>query len=352
MEGLAMAKNKTGRSSTLLWAGIAVIILLLGAGSALFYIDRGNLGAIPGVAFVRGLLGGLASTVQDAVKSDPGPAGPGVRTHMVREGENLWAIARKGKLVDSPWEWRTIVAQNRDKIDYAFISEETGAWKVILEKGQELRVKKEPPAKWEGPVEKKYTLQLMSAPGNRGADAVKIVRKVLKGGNFAYFYRVQVAGKPVYRIRAGFFDTKKQAERAGQLIHRRHASGKLFPGSFFVVVPSDRELRGELFDFGIQRTRPWVVELPRRSSHGEAMEMLKQVGSVEKFSYIAQRREKNTGLYSYRIRVGFFASEARAQAFLAGRGSGGVWGGARTVVLTDFAEALPGQSMKMKAPRT
>ena len=189
MEGLAMA---TGRRipSFVLWGGLGVAILLLGVGSALFYFNRSQQdnGLASGLA---NLFGSLTSTDEQKMEAEQAP----LRTYTVQDGDNLWAIARKGELVDNPWEWRNIVVQNKDKIDYAFVSQDTGDWKVMVETGQTLEVRAPPPPDPNAPVKKKFALQLLSAPETHMNRALKIVKMLLSDGYYAYLYRIEIKGQ-------------------------------------------------------------------------------------------------------------------------------------------------------------
>lgn len=336
-------------SFTLLWVVISALLLVVGAASALVVIDPSLVSLITGGGPPRAA---VAPAPQPPPPAAVEPATPGARSYRVREGENLWAIARKSGLVDSPWEWRTIVNQNRSQIDYAFIAENSGDWKVIVEKGRRLTVGPEPPRAAVGPVRKKFALQLISVPAARRDRAVEIVQALLNGGTFAYFYGAEVAGQAVYRVRAGFFENRRAAQAAGDRIREQARKEPLLPRHSFVVVPSDRELRGDLFEFGIQRTKPWVLEFPARETHREAVTALKQIAAPETFPYIAQKRDGKTGEFSYHVRVGYFRSRALADAFRAGHQAQREWHAARAVSLNGFSEALPGQNMKMKPPRS
>ena len=215
--------------SSVLWGGLGIAILLLGVGSALFYFSRSQdeSGTASGLA---GLFKRFTSKVSDIVSGDSEPSsymGPS-RTYTVQDGDNLWAIARKGELVDNPWEWRNIVVQNKDKIEYAFVSQDTGDWKVMVEKGQTLEVRAPRPPDPNKPVKKKLALQLLSAPESHMARALKIVKMLLNDGYYAYLYRIEVKGQQYYRVRVGFFANKGAAERTGAEINERYKDKKIF----------------------------------------------------------------------------------------------------------------------------
>lgn len=354
--------NRRMIPSSVLWGGLGVVILLLGVGSALFYFSRSQdeSGTASGLA---GLFKKLTSGVSDLVSSEPeqeqeddrGPA----RTYTVQDGDNLWAIARKGELVDNPWEWRNIVIQNKDKIEYAFVSQDTGHWKVMMEKGQTLEVRAPRAPDPDKPVKKKLALQLLSAPESNLNQALKIVKMLLGDGYYAYLYRIEIKGQQYYRVRVGFFESRYDADRAGADINERYKDKKIFRDPFMVFLPSFREMRGERLDFGVQKTKPWIIDFPQRGTHERALEDLKKVSPMAEFAYIAQKHDKLSGVYVYRTRVGYFSTESDARAIIrshakngteALRGKGTLWNKAVVTSVAGFQESLPGQQMKVGDP--
>lgn len=332
--------------AVLLWSGVGAAALLAGLAVAWYFLVRPE-GAREG---------GPLRIVKDflpAGKVAPEKAAPPVvaaeRSHTVKAGENLWAIARKGDLVSNSWEWRTILVQNRDKISYAFISEEEGAWKVMVDEGKVLTVR--PPAySPDGVTGKQYAVQVLTVPDTRLRHAVEVVKTLLADGQYAYLYRRDFGGKSWYRIRAGFFATAEEAAEAGETILARYADRKLFK-EYWVTVPSQRERRGELIDYGAQRVKPWVVELPERETQGKALEDLRAISAQADFAYISQRKDEASGKYAYRTRVGFFGSETGAKDFIAKHGGRiPLLADAKAVNVTGFEEALPGQNFKLGKP--
>ena len=106
-----------------------------------------------------------------------------------------------------------------------------------------------------------------------------------------------------------------------------------------------------MIDFGAQQVKPWVVQLPERDSHGKALEDLRVLSPESDFVYISQRRDKDSGKFAYRTRVGFFTDEQKANDFIAQKsGPLPLLGEAQAVKLENFEEALPGQNLKLSKP--
>jgi hypothetical protein len=332
----------------LLWGGVGVVSVLLGLAVAWYFlVSPGGSGEGGPLRIVKDFLPSGKPATDKGGK--PG-AVPGVeQRHTVKSGENLWSIAKQGDLVSNPWEWRTILVQNKDKISYAFISEEDGAWKVMVDEGKELKVRS-PGYNPDGVTGKHYAVQVLTVPQSRLKYATEVVKSLLSDGQYAYLYRRDFGGKSWYRIRAGFFATPEEAQEAGEYILARHADKKMFK-EYWVTLPSQRELRGELIEFGAQQVKPWVVELPERDTQGKALEDLRALSTETDFVYISQRKDKDSGKFAYRTRIGFFGSEKTAQDFIAKK-KGGIAlvaeGKARKV--ETFEETLPGQNLRLGKP--
>lgn len=346
-----MATRRSGRARAwLLWGGLSLVVLLLGMGAGLYFL------APPGV-LEHYLAGGPFRPSGVQREMAPGPEretpAPGARRYRVAEGDTLWAIARSGKLVDSPWEWRTILVQNRDKIDYAFVSQETGEWKIAVETGRELTVQPEAGPPRRGSEGEKYAIQLLSLPGDRLGQALDVVKFLLAAGHYAYLYRTEVDGEQVYRIRAGFYESRHHARKAAEHLLAQDAPDVL-TREYWVVKPSQAELRGEHLEFGALRTHPWVIELPPRGTHGEALRDFRRASGLAEFVYIAQRASatpESGARYVYHTRLGFFATEDAAYEVLeANRDEVPQLADARIVTVDNFAEALPGQQLQTQAP--
>lgn len=337
----------------LIAVGGTVLVAVLAAGVVVYLVRTGRIGSVSRLIVVKDFgpesKGGGARPGQGPAQA--GAPAPGEEhTYTVKPGENLWKIAKEGTLVSSPWEWRTILVQNKDKIQYAFLSEEDGGWKVILDEGQQLKVKGGVSAALpdgQGKVGPQYAVQLLTVPEDRMERGMRIVRLLITDGYFAYLYRHEEQGKRFFRIRVGFYGTEDEAKQAGQALIARY--GKLFR-EYWAMRPSDEELKGQHLDFGVQQSRPWVVELPQRDSHHDALEDLRKVVGASEFAYISQKRDgtASPAHYIYRTRIGFFASEEDARTFVAAhKGSAPLLSDGRPVRVDNFLEAFPGQNIKM-----
>ena len=370
----AKAKGKAKRkgSSTLLWSLLGLVILMAGVVSALYYINRERIQTDTRLKVIKDFVAKVDQTIQkgkSTVSSTiqqgksltqrvTGPVAGGIesalgggRTYTVKAGDNLWHIARESGLVDNPWQWRTILLQNRDKIEWAFINDKEQDWKVMIAKGQQLTVKPDGQPHVEVSGEKKFAFQLASMNERQLKRGEFVVRTLMKDGYYAYLYRVEVKGQTFYRIRSGFYDSEAKAKAIGEEIRQRYTKQNFFPDALLVQQPTKAEQRGEGLVFGAQLANPWVVELRDRDTHAEAVADLHKVRRVGDFAYIWQTQDELKKRFVYRVRIGFFGSEESAKKLIQGK-SGEPWSDARTIKIDKFEETLPGQPMYLGGMRS
>jgi LysM repeat protein len=333
------------------WAIVIALALLLAGAIAWYYF----IGRVPSESAGRLSVSKDIGEAQRAPPKPVAPPPPAELTHTVKAGESLWSIAKEGELVGSAWEWRTILVQNRDKIQYTFLSEDDGGWKVMVAEGQQLKVKRDSPPTLpdgQGSPDRRFAVQVLTVPDTGLERAVGLVRMLLADGQYAYLYRKEDEGKRWFRIRVGFFRSEDEARQAGQALLARYAERKVFK-EFWVMRPSELELKGGHLDYGVQQAKPWVVELPQRGTHHQALEDLRTVSSASDFVYIAQKRDGTSqpAPYVYRTRIGFFASEAEAQDFIAShKAAAPLLGEGQAAQVERFEEALPGQNLRLGKP--
>jgi len=249
------------------------------------------------------------------------------KSYIVEEGDSLWKIAKRKDLLGDPFKWKTILIQNRGKINYTIFSEETGQWKVMVDAGKRLvfKPRETTTAKtsFDRTRKKRYAVQLMSLNTDQLDIGVDIVKFLIKDGYHAYLYRTRDKIKTpnledaqyFYRIRVGFFETEREALSVGEEIVFEYEDKNIFPPDFWAVLPSYRELNGELIDFGVQRNKPWIIQLTEQNNRKQAIEDLKDLASFVDFSYISQKKDPEDG-YQYRTRVGFYETRAEAEKVL------------------------------------
>ncbi len=250
------------------------------------------------------------------------------KSYIVEEGDNLWKIAKKKDVLGDPWKWKTILIQNKSKINYTIFSEETGQWKVMVDAGKRLIVKPVETSSlktsFDRTRKKRYAVQLMSLNTDQLDRGVDIVKFLIRDGYHAYLYRTREKIKRpnlkvaqfFYRIRVGFFETEREALSTGEEIVEQYENKNVFPPNYWAVLPSYSELNGELIDFGIQRNKPWIIQLAENTSRNEAIDNLKSLVSFVDYSYISQKRDED-GSFRYRTRVGFYETKADANTALA-----------------------------------
>jgi SPOR domain len=265
--------------------------------------------------------------VSAEIITDLAPFDETEKSFIMEEGDSLWKIAQRKDILGDPRKWKTILIQNREKINYTIFSEETGQWKVMVDAGQRLVFKPKESSttgtSFDRTRKKRYAVQLMSLNTDQLEKAVDIVKFLITDGYHSYLYRTRDKIKPpsaedaqyFYRIRVGFYETEQEALDVGEEIAYRYEGKHIFPMDYWAVLPSYSELNGELIDFGIQRNKPWIIQLGVRNSRQEAIEDLKTISTLVDFSYISQK-QNDDDQFLYRLRVGFYETEQDAEKTL------------------------------------
>lgn len=363
-------KKEKGSRAFFLWGGLGVLVLVLGVVMSVYYIQRAQLSSDNRLRIIQDFVGRFSGKIEQTISGGAGigrslrrmagfeedpferPSRSGTYTYDVEDGDNLWRIANSGDLVETPWEWPTIFSQNRDKMDYALMSVESGGWKVLMEPGQRLTVTGGKTFNAPDDVPRKFAVQMLSLEQEKLDLAVKIVGALLKGGRFAYMYRMDVNDIDWYRIRVGFFEDRAAARSAGESIRIQFRKRKWFRGQKpWVLRPLMEEIRGERLEYGAQNVNPFVIELPPRASHGEAISDLRKIAELKDFVYVTQDRDPVSENFRYRARVGFYATEMQAKRVIDGQeGDSALWASARIVHVTNFEEVIPGQNLQLYKP--
>lgn len=370
-------KGKRKFSSTLLWGLVGLLILTAGVVSALYYMNRERIQTDARLKVIKDFVSKVDETIEkgkstlestiERGKSAAGvateklgsmksegmrmPSFGGSRSYTVKPGDNLFAIARESDLVDNPWQWRTILIQNRDKVEWAFINDREQAWKVMIAEGQTLTVQPDGQPDVQVTEERKYSVQLASMAQRQLGRGEYVVRTLMKDGYYAYLFRHEQDGQTWYRIRSGFYDSEAKAKDVAGQIRQRYQAQNFFPDEPWVMQPGPAERRGEGMVFGAMLVHPWLVELRDRDTHADAVRDLRRVSAMGDFAYIWQTQNPITKRYVYHVRVGFFASEDAAEGLIAGK-SGDVWENAKAVKVEQLEETLPGQPMILGGVRS
>ena len=361
--------KKRGFGASVLWGLLGLLILVAGVGSALFYMNQDSMESIGQLSVIKKFIDKTASGDSGApmdwlAKDDKGKGAPaakpkkkgglfssmlgGSNSYLVERGDSMWSIATNSNLVESPFEWRTIMVQNRDKLEYAFISDESPEWQVILPAGVELQVDSSERTPPPPPENKRYAIQLAAMSENQLPRADKVVRRLITDGYFVYLYPFEDDRGLWYRIRTGFYNSPDVASAVAREIQERYAEQNYFPGELKPITVEPDEQMGDKLVMGVQRVAPWVVQLAGRGTHREALLDLRTTRMAGTFAYIHQRREPGADQYTYSIRIGYYTTRKEAEALIAGN-NGAEWQGARPVQVWNFEEALPGQTLKIPA---
>ncbi len=240
-----------------------------------------------------------------------------VKAALVETDEDPWTIINPRKSDSAPGSWETILVQNHLKFDYTVMSQGPTNWQLAkTDKKLKVQFAHEQSDQKDILSRKKkgkYVVQLISVDPKRIRQALDLVKTLVENGYYSYLHRTEekFEGKHWFRVRVGTFKTSEEAQLVGQEIYYRYRDYETLPQNYWSVLPSSRELSGELVDLRAQQAKPWFVELPHYGSSEKAFADLPGLSETVDFSYLSRKKEANK--VTYRIRVGFYETQSDAK---------------------------------------
>ena len=278
-------------------------------------------------------------------------------TVTLNKGQTLWDVARTTG-DKNPWRWTDILRANYMKSRYLIFDSDVTFWFVIIGSGQTLNVpKNDIKIKYNRKEPKKLAVQIAAYPEDSKKLAYDFTEQLNRDGYFAYVYltdtKIKSKKYPVpqkyYRVRIGFFETSGEGVELAEEIISRYKDKEYSSQDYFIVEPSYKELDGRLFNFGIQLSLPYAIEIMETEDKTAAINAIKNFKIGEKYPYLIKKKTGNT---RYAIRLGFFSSEKEAEKHmqeLMGKNSE-VYFSAKVIKLDSVMETAAGQNVNLYLP--
>jgi len=259
---------------------------------------------------------------------------------LIEKDQNIWKpINRSQSKKLKSDQWRTIIIQNKRKLDYTIFPEvyDTNPHWAIKQTKNKLEVSYAESNNQPRPAQSdltqdntknktdqnevaskedpwKFVVQVMSTDRLHYEDAVTAAHRLVSDGYYAYVYRTKdkIKEKLWYRVRVGYFKTPQDARAIGQEIYFRYRDkNKFLPQNYWAVIPSEHELSTEIVNMDAQNSRPWILELPLYQSRSKALKDLPKLEEITELAYVSSRQQGQTT--HYRIRGGFYETQGEAQ---------------------------------------
>ena len=154
-------------------------------------------------------------TTRETVKKQPLPVEePNIYT--TKEGDTLSGISRKADIYDNPLKWPILYRDNPESL--SSIKNKDNFFNVSLPAGIKLKIfpKEDVEKNLESRAGIDYVANLISSPYLK--EIAPQVTRLIDEGYFVYITSAVVDGKEWYRLRAGFYKTRAEANRAGEEI--------------------------------------------------------------------------------------------------------------------------------------
>ncbi|MDT8446751.1 MAG: hypothetical protein RRB13_07630 [bacterium] len=166
----------------------------------------------------------------------------------------------------------------------------------------------------------RYALQLVSLPAKEIAKAWPLAEALVNQGYYVYWSRsdeprpTKEGDQFLYKLRVGFYESEYETVQLANEIQGAFPEEPLIQHQLWPVLPEFDEVDLEVMDFGVQRSRPYCLDLASYRSLGEGLSEMAQVGGYFDVLYLSQKKDANG--YLYQLEAGFYLSQAEAQKAL------------------------------------
>ncbi|MFH1624782.1 MAG: SPOR domain-containing protein, partial [Pseudomonadota bacterium] len=162
-----------------------------------------------------------------------------LRQHKIEFGDCLWDIAAKEEVFGDPWEWWHLLKFNRKVVKSTY--KRYGRWYAVIPTGGMLEIPSREEISKVDKEERKvllypWAVQVLSRKSYeevRGA-----LDKIRKEGYPAYITSIVLNKEKWYRLRIGFYPTRKEAQKVGEEVVTDFGME-----GFWTVLPNGKEIK-------------------------------------------------------------------------------------------------------------
>lgn len=155
---------------------------------------------------------------QETIKEQPLPEQE-ENIYITEEGDTLASISGKADVYNNPLKWPLLYRDNPEAL--SSIKDKENLWNTSLPAGIRFKIISEEEAtkNLENRTGYYYVANLISSPFMKEI-APQVIR-LTDAGYFVYITSAMVDGKEWYRLRAGFYNSRSEANKAGDEIKTR-----------------------------------------------------------------------------------------------------------------------------------
>ncbi len=136
--------------------------------------------------------------------------------YETEEGDTLMSVSGKNDIYGNPLKWPLLYRDNPE--EFFRNKDESSLFETSLSAGMKLKISPHNKAELTGNDTTVYVINIVSSPHMK--KLAPLVVKLIDDGYYVYLTETMLQGDKWYRLRAGFYRTRSEAERAGEKLKK------------------------------------------------------------------------------------------------------------------------------------
>lgn len=245
-----------------------------------------------------------------------------VATRLFEVGSGHWQLQQRPYVYTELSKPRVLAVLRQKKLFMPLASGEPGHFSYRIENDSRLTISQEEGKGKTGQIsfdrsrKFRYALQLTSLPASELHTAWPFALQLVHQGFYVYWNRseeprpTEKGEQFLYKLRVGFYESEYETLQLAKELAEAFPEEPMLQGQVWPVLPDYGEVEMEVMDFGVQRSRPWCIDLASYRKLEDALSEMAQAGGYIDMLYLTQKKDSRGFLYQ--IEGGFYANRTTA----------------------------------------